>query len=76
MGTGFNISAVLTGITTIKRVSCLGRFNACTGGSYLVRARTEGAQFDIFVVVSNFYFTVLLHRSITVVSVSVQSVFL
>jgi len=43
-------------------------------GNVPTRARAEGTQFDIFAVVTYFYFTVLLHRSITVVFVSVHSV--
>jgi len=74
---------VLTGNITIKRVAYLGRFNACAGGLLFsamflgnmpTGARAEGAQFDIFAVVANFYFTVLLRRSITIAFVSVQSV--
>jgi hypothetical protein len=43
-------------------------------GNMPTRTRAEGAQFDIFAVVGGFYFTVLLHRAITAVSVSIQSV--
>jgi len=43
-------------------------------GNMPTRTRAEGAQFDIFAVVGSFYFTVLLHRAITAVSVSIQSV--
>jgi hypothetical protein len=43
-------------------------------GNMPTRARADGAQFCIFAVVANFYFTVLLRRSITIVFVSVQSV--